>query len=576
LFDPWAHLGDKRLKLLEKSWAGVFRKHLLKNLPVDRFAARFDQTQGRPSKDLYVALGALVLQQVHDLTDAQTVEALALNLGWHYALDIRDTEDAYLCERSLRNYRHWVIEQGLDEELFRGLTDRLIQGYGVGGERQRIDSTRVRSFMRNLTRLGIVVETIRKFLRELKRAHPQSYRAVDEKLTERYFGNGGKGCFEYAKPSVAKRQLKEVARDLWTLKVQFEKSEVEALDSYRLLARVFDGQCEAVADEDAEQGAIKIEVKAPKDVPCDGVLNPADPDADYKTPHGVGYGVQVMETYSEDEDPDNVDDEDADETSGEQSSGNASSAAASHPAPPDLITHVEVHSISDYDGDHIQGALDSAAERSIAPATLLGDTHYGALENVRRAAERGVEIVAPAQLVRKPGGDPDRLALEDFELDDRGLIEHCPCGHRPQRTSMSRGSIYARFDRALCSTCAQRKHCPVRRNRRFKNYRIQYSRDRVVLRRRRLHERTDAFKDRYRWRAGIEATMSRLKHQMGVAHLRVRGMKSVRYTVTLRALGLNIKRCEAWEARKANARAYLALYRWIWYRICLPVVWARS
>lgn len=39
--------------------------------------------------------------------------------------------------------------------------------------------------------------------------------------------------------------------------------------------------------------------------------------------------------------------------------------------------------------------------------------------------------------------------------------------------------------------------------------------------------------------------MSRLKHQMNLARLRIRGMATMRYTVNLRALGLNIHRCAA-------------------------------
>ena len=42
--------------------------------------------------------------------------------------------------------------------------------------------------------------------------------------------------------------------------------------------------------------------------------------------------------------------------------------------------------------------------------------------------------------------------------------------------------------------------------------------------------------------------MSRLKHQMKLACLRVRGMKAVAYVVLLRALGLNIRRCSAFQA----------------------------
>ncbi len=55
---------------------------------------------------------------------------------------------------------------------------------------------------------------------------------------------------------------------------------------------------------------------------------------------------------------------------------------------------------------------------------------------------------------------------------------------------------------------------------------------------RRLHEQTEYFKDRYRWRAGIEATMSQLKRQMQLAKLRIRGMAAVTHAVFLRALGL--------------------------------------
>ena len=103
LFDPWEYLGPKRRRLLERSWAGVFQKHLLKHLPAGNLSPHFRESFGRPSKDLYAVLGALILQQLHDLTDAETVEAIAFNIGWHYALDIRCESDAYVCERTLRN-----------------------------------------------------------------------------------------------------------------------------------------------------------------------------------------------------------------------------------------------------------------------------------------------------------------------------------------------------------------------------------------------------------------------------------------------------------------------------------------
>ena len=68
--------------------------------------------------------------------------------------------------------------------------------------------------------------------------------------------------------------------------------------------------------------------------------------------------------------------------------------------------------------------------------------------------------------------------------------------------------------------------------------------------RRRQHEQTQAFQDRYRWRAGVEATMSEYDRRTGVKKLRVRGLEAVRYCATLKAVGVNIFRAAA--ARTAS------------------------
>lgn len=57
LFDPWEHLGVKRRRLLELSWAGVFREYLLERLPVKELAAGFRDGHGRPSKDFQLHWG---------------------------------------------------------------------------------------------------------------------------------------------------------------------------------------------------------------------------------------------------------------------------------------------------------------------------------------------------------------------------------------------------------------------------------------------------------------------------------------------------------------------------------------
>lgn len=520
LFDPWAHLGEKRRRLLERSWAGVFREHLLNHLPVGELAKHFDAAKGRPSKDLYVAIGVLILQQLHDATDAAAVEAVAFNVAWHYALDIRDETDAYLCEKTLRNYRRRIVELGLDDVLFRSLTDQLIDAFGVDTRCQRLDSTSIRSAMRSLTRLGVVVETIAKFLRELARMHPALHERVDADVIRRYVERTGEGCFARTPPSESKRRLPEAGRDLAGLVLTFKTTEAASLASFAILQRVLDEQFELVQDSQGTTEPV-IRVKEPQEISCDNVRNPTDPDSSYNKHRGQGYAAQILETYQED---------DGDEAG---------------PRQPDLITHVAVHKMTKHDSQQLAPALADVRQRGLTPVQVLADSHYGSTANVAQAADQGVELVSPAMTAK--GTKQGKLTLEHFDLDDDGRITRCPQGHPPVSTSVSPEKVQACFNRSICQACKQFDRCMVRAGfRRGEQGRVQYTPDRVAHRTRRLADQSSTFKHRYRWRAGVEATMSRLKHQMRLGHLRVRGSVAVTYVTLLRALGLNIRRCVAY------------------------------
>jgi hypothetical protein len=78
-----------------------------------------------------------------------------------------------------------------------------------------------------------------------------------------------------------------------------------------------------------------------------------------------------------------------------------------------------------------------------------------------------------------------------------------------------------------------------------------------VLARRRRHQQTEAFRERYAIRAGVEGTNSELKRKHGMGRLRVRGAKRVRLAVRLKALACNVKRMVGYlvDAPRAAARA---------------------
>ena len=192
-----------------------------------------------------------------------------------------------------------------------------------------------------------------------------------------------------------------------------------------------------------------------------------------------------------------------------------------------------------HDSKALLPAIEDTEARGVAPEHMVADTHYGSTKCLTQAKAKGVTLLAPAMSPKGKG--QGKLTLEDFELDTSGHIQRCPAGYAPLETSVSKKRLQARFALNVCGQCPLQTRCPI-----HGKDRLQYTHDRVKQRARRLSQQSPAFRDRYRWRAGIEGTMSRLKHQMGLARLRVRGQGAVQYRILLRALGLNIHRVAAW------------------------------
>jgi len=510
LFDPWAFLGPKRRELLDQSWAGLFQTELLGELPVGNLIPFFTHGFGRPTKELYTALGALLLQQAHDLTDEETVNQVAFNTQWHYALNITEESDSakYLCPKTLWNMRSIVVDNGLDALLFDHITDKLAKVFKVKTDTQRIDSVHIKSNMRRLGRIGIFTSTIRKFLVNLKRNHKDHFDTVDNAIIERYLSKESLQCFSMVKPSESAKTLASVSSDLFHLVEQFkDHPDITGMHSYKLLERVLKEQCSV--SEDGTQ----VHVKPPKEIPSDSLQNPSDPDATYSGHKGQGYQIQVMETYGRDE---------------ETREKNLN-----------LITYVHVEPAHESDAHALIPALESTQDRELTPDEVLGDTLYGGDENCQKAAQQGVEVISPVKSTKEKDG----ITLSDFDLNEKGEVVSCPQGHEPMKRKAKKIRHTVAFDSHHCSTCPVQESCPVKKGTRY--HYLRYTDKEMRLAQRRAYERTDEFKDRYRWRSGIEATMSEYDRRTGVKHLRVRGFKAVRFCATLKAVAVNIFRATA-------------------------------
>jgi hypothetical protein len=515
LFDPWHFLGEKRRKLMDGSWAALFREHILCELPVNKVAPFFNETFGRPTKELYTALGVLVLQQIHDLTDEETVSQLAFNLQWHYALDIVEESDEakYLCAKTLWSMRDLVIENHLDEILFECTTEVLAKVFNVDTSAQRIDSVHIKSNMRRLGRIGIFVKSIHTFLINLTRQHQELFEGLAQDLVERYLQDKALSCFSLIKPSEAQKTLETVSGDLFHLVQRFaDHAQVSSMYSYATMVRVLKEHCEIKAEDGAPA---ELRVKASREIPSDSLQNPSDPDATYDGHKGQGYQVQVMETYCTHED-----EQEREKTL-------------------NLITQVQVQRACESDAHALLPALESTQERGLAPTQILADSLYGSDENTEKAEQMGVEVVSPAMGMEKEGS----LSLSAFTFSEKGKITLCPQGHAPVKVKHKKHRYTAAFDSSQCIQCPFAQACPVKPGK--KHHYLRYEEKTMRIAKRRTTEQTPEFKDKYRWRAGIEATMSEYDRTTGVKRVRVRGFPAVRYCATLKAIGVNLFRATA-------------------------------
>src|ERR1039457_6246988 len=509
MFNPFSHLGPKRLALLESSWAHLFREEILHNLPAEKLFPLYSEHYGRHTKELYAMLGVVLLQQQQDLTDEEAIRQFAFNIEWHYALNVTDASDfsSYVSSRTLWTMRDIVARFGLEQVLFENVTGALTKLFDLDPSKQRLDSIHIFSNMAHLGRIRLFVRTIRKFLVNLKRHHADLYQALGDIAIRYEEKNDGQFA---VKPSESSRTLQEVGNDCFLLVERFKgREEIVSMSSYQLLVRLFTEQC-VVEKTDA---ATSVVIKPNKDVPSDSLQNPSDPDAGYCGHKGKGYQMQVMETYSPDK------------------------------SQPNLITHVKVEAAHESDANALLPAIEDAAKRELVPTELLADSLYGSDDNVEKAKELGVEVVSPTM-----GTQSHTIGLADFTFSVNDEITACPEGQKPQRIKTGKnGGKIVHFDKAVCDKCPRQSECPVKRAKRHST--IECDAKSLRLARRRAKEKTEAFREVYRFRAGAEGTMSDLDRITRIKHLRVRGMPQVRLAAVLKATGLNILRAMAFKNR---------------------------
>jgi hypothetical protein len=548
LFTVETRIPDGARARLKESWAEFFRNEILPILleAESDFADLYGIT-GRPNFSVARVLGICLLQELNKMSDQEALDALIFDVRWQHALDITACE-AYLSRRSLVEFRSRLVavdpEMTRMRKVFVRIGDEAIDKIDISLQGQRTDSSHVQSNIRMKGRLGLFLDVMELFLKSLKEEDyatvPEAIRNRHEEETHGWFGLGD-----------AERKTKtvELAKEIHQLLELFANNElVVDSEAYQLLVRLFREQCEVKeitsakdtdknppadsnVDED-ESEKVVIEIK--KKPEGDTLQSAFDTDASYGH-KGQGYSVHITETCN----------------NGEK---------------PEIITDYEVHGAARSDIGKATDAVERLEKAARMPEKLYADGGYPTVESAYQLEGKGVELVAP---VNRGPMDEAVMGREQFEFNADGQVTKCPEGHAPIKHKMlsnnsTTHSLHAIFDGDICRACSKLDTCPVRApNHRDKgvmprettgNFRLEITaglrlRDEMLAK-----QKTIEWKDEYKIRSGVEATMSELKRAHGLGKLRVRGLARVHFAVVCKVIACNIKRWASWQAKRSRTR----------------------
>jgi transposase len=469
--------------------------------------------EGQPGLSPVDLAFVTAFQYMEDLADRAAAEAVQMRLDWKYALHLPLDYEGFNFS-VLSEYRARLVNHQAQGRVFDALLKDL-QALGLLKRRgrQRTDSLAVLTRVRELTRLELVVETLRVALQALLAVDPEWTRAtVPSTWEERY----GERCVAERLSDSERAVLQsETGRDGQWLLDRLAASTTPTV--WRQLSEV------VVLRTVWEQQFIVREqtVVWREPGPYDGatrIQSPHDPEARYSKKHDqewIGDKLQVTET----------DDEEL----------------------PHLIVDIALTSSVESDQQALGEIQDRQAEREVLPSQRFVDQGYVSGETLDASADRGEDLTGPAPADNSPQSRlPDGITHDQFKVNQESSSATCPAGHVTSGHSQAAdGSQQFKFDPAVCAACPLRARCCTGQGGRTITFGLHYE----ALQAARARQQTDEFKQPYRQhRGGVEGCLSALVRGQGIRVNRyVRRAKN-----NLRALfvgvAVNLRRAARWLA----------------------------
>jgi transposase len=220
---------------------------------------------------------------------------------------------------------------------------------------------------------------------------------------------------------------------------------------------------------------------------------------------------------------------------------------------PHLITDVHTAPAIEQDHHALDTIQDHLATADLLPAEQLVDAGYISAKRILHSRHtHGIDLMGPVHIdpswqARTPGA----LDLSRFTVDGKRERVTCPQGQHsvawhPAKDAKGESVVQVLFAKAVCQVCPCRSLCTdAQATRRSMTLRFPQERHELLLAARK-RQQTEAFKELYRLRAGIEGTFSQTTRKAGLRRARYRGLPKTHLQHVLTAVATNLLRLDAW------------------------------
>jgi IS5 family transposase len=466
-------------------------EHRRRLFPDGLFADLFPSGRGRPSVPADVMASVIVLQALHGLSDADTVDEVTFDLRWKAACGLPVTAAGFH-PSTLTYWRRRLAASDRPNRIFEAVQAVVAETGAIAGKTRRaLDSTVLDDAVATQDTVIQLIAAIRRVRREVRGAAE----VVAARCSAHDYDDPGKPAIAWNDQAARAQLVDALVRDALAVldALDPDQADAKAADALALLALIA-GQDVELVDEGCDPPRWRIA----QQVAPDRVISVVDPEARHahKTVHRRQDGFKAHVAIEPDT---------------------------------GIITDCALTKASGAEAHEAVVGLGLLADAP-APVEVLADSAYGTGDARAALAEAGHRAVIKPIPLRAPV--PGGFTTDDFDLDlDRGSVT-CPAGH----TVAIRPSRSAAFER-FCRDCPLAARCTTAKRGR----KLTIHEHERLMRAARRQAETAEFHNTYRQhRPMVERSIAWLTR--GNRKVRYRGVSKNDHWLHHRAAALNLRR----------------------------------